>query len=400
MELIGGLHDLVGGLAGVDPDAVSDAELHALVVGLQRERDRLAVVAARLLAAWDARRVWAGDGSKSAAHRLARETSCSVGSARRELRRASHARAMPVTVAAVLDGRLSVDHVDLLGSARGAGRQGVFADHEAGLVDLCAGLRFAPAQRAVRYWCQRADALTGAAEPTRATGNAALRCSTTFEGVVVVDGTLDAVGGALVAAELRRLAAGLRAEGRAIGVERPVAAWRAEALVEMARRSATAPAGGKAPHVVLQVLVGEGRFREVCELVSGTVVAPGHLAGWLDDAVIQSVLFDGPTTVVGVSAQRSFTGALRTAIEVRDRHCQHPSGCDTPAPDCDVDHIVPWAEGGPTSQFNGRLLCATHNRHPDRRDRPSPHPARSVTRLDVLRCRLRWAYRHSPDDPP
>ena len=42
--------------------------------------------------------------------------------------------------------------------------------------------------------------------------------------------------------------------------------------------------------------------------------------------------------------RRFFRGALRRAIEVRDRRCTHPSGCDVPAERCDIDHIVPLAE--------------------------------------------------------
>ena len=59
---------------------------------------------------------------------------------------------------------------------------------------------------------------------------------------------------------------------------------------------------------------------------------------------------------------RFFTGALRRAIQLRDRHCTHP-GCDTPADDCDVDHRVPYAKGGRTDQSNGGLKCPHHNRY-------------------------------------
>ena len=48
-------------------------------------------------------------------------------------------------------------------------------------------------------------------------------------------------------------------------------------------------------------------------------------------AEVETILFDGPFTVIAASTARSFTGRLRRAIEVRDRHCQHPSGCDVPA---------------------------------------------------------------------
>jgi hypothetical protein len=79
-------------------------------------------------------------------------------------------------------------------------------------------------------------------------------------------------------------------------------------------------------------------------------------------ADVEAVLFDGPLQGVGVSRKRNFTGALRRIIEVRDRHCQHPSGCDVPMSRCDVDHITPYRECGITRQEDGQLECAGHNR--------------------------------------
>ncbi len=61
----------------VDPHQLCDAELHTLVVALEREASRAAAVRAKVLAAWDSRRIWADDGSKSAAARLARECALS-----------------------------------------------------------------------------------------------------------------------------------------------------------------------------------------------------------------------------------------------------------------------------------------------------------------------------------
>ena len=72
-------------------------------------------------------------------------------------------------------------------------------------------------------------------------------------------------------------------------------------------------------------------------------------------------VFDGPDRVLSVSRRREFTGALRRAIEVRDRECGHDL-CDRPAGECEVDHIDPYALGGVTSLENGRLLCGFHNR--------------------------------------
>ena len=87
-ELADQLDSALGDLLGVDTDGMSDDELHELVVGVQRQSHRLTALRAKLSSAWDARAVWTDDGSRSAAHRLARETSTSVISAKRELRRA------------------------------------------------------------------------------------------------------------------------------------------------------------------------------------------------------------------------------------------------------------------------------------------------------------------------
>ena len=98
----------------------------------------------------------------------------------------------------------------------------------------------------------------------------------------------------------------------------------------------------------------------------------------LAEADIERIVFGAPSRVIDVGVrERFFTGALRRAIEARDRHCQHPSGCDVPAEDCQIDHVVPYAAGGLTVQSNGRCYCAGHNR--DRVNRPTerPPPARS-----------------------
>ena len=48
-------------------------------------------------------------------------------------------------------------------------------------------------------------------------------------------------------------------------------------------------------------------------------------------------------------------------IVARDRRCRFP-GCRQPARVCDIDHAVPWEEGGQTSKENLGLLCRRHHR--------------------------------------
>ena len=138
----------------------------------------------------------------------------------------------------------------------------------------------------------------------------------------------------------------------------------------MARRAMAVPNGARPARVVANVVVGFDAFARLCELSNGTVIRPGHLVPYVDALDARSIVFDSATNAVATSKRRTFVGALRAVVEVCDRHCQHPSGCDEPIGGCDVDHIVPWSQGGATSQDNGRLLCRYHNRIESQHPRP------------------------------
>jgi hypothetical protein len=398
-----GIDELAGvidSLLDVDPAGLTDDELHELVTTIQRQRHRLAAVAAEAISAWDRRMVWADNGARSAATRLANDTSASTSSTGVEIRRARQLRSMPATAAALAAGELSPDHVDLLAKANRPWRNASFADHEATLVEQCKVLRFYDARKMVDYWCVRADADAAEDRAERQRNAAHLDVSSTLDGTVVINGLLDPIGGSIVSDELTRLERELYLADQRDGVTRTSSQRRAAALVVMATRSATAPAGGRRPRPLFTVLVGDETMSQLCELSNGTVVTPGSIFRYAGDAELEVVLFDGPSTVVSVSHRRTFTGALRRAVQVRDRHCQHTSGCDVPADDCDIDHVVPHAADGPTSQFNGKAECHPHNRNPDRHDHGGvPRPSRPVDRLDEIRCRLRWKFlREESDD--
>lgn len=388
------LTTLIDELFDLDVDSLDDASLDEYVTNISHQRGRLAVAHARLLARWDARKVWAQDGSRSGAARLARDTASFTNTTRAELRRARRLTALPATAAAARQGQLSLDQVDVITRAAQSWRRELMARDEQQLVELCHGLSAADSAKILTYWGHRADSEIGR-DPTQRDSTNHLHVSETIDGVVVINGQLDPISGAAFSNELKRLAEQLRRADTAAGIDRTPAQRRAAALIDMAMRSASASADGQRPRPLLTVQLGDDSFRHLCELANGTVITPSELVPWLDTADLETVLFDGPSTVISVSRQRNFTGALRRAIQVRDRHCQHPSGCDVPADECDVDHIVPYAEGGPTEQFNGRLECPTHNRRSDFHDLgATPLPRRTVAHIDALRARVRWRIRH------
>jgi hypothetical protein len=134
----------------------------------------------------------------------------------------------------------------------------------------------------------------------------------------------------------------------------------------------------------------------------------------LDDALIERIIFDGPSRVLEVGEARSFRGAGRRAIEAIHRYCQG-AGCHVPAERCEVDHLWRYSDGGPTIQSNGELKCRPHNRQRERpRPKPAPprHPPPELTleqraaHLEHLRAKIRDRCLHDPklgwatiDDP-
>jgi hypothetical protein len=237
----------------------------------------------------------------------------------------------------------------------------------------------------VAYWWQRADPDGAERRAEDQHEGRRLHISETLDGVRVLDGVLDAVGGAVFAAALRKIEQELfeadwREAKDRVGagvtvadLARTPAPRRADAVVEMARRAMAAPADARLPEPLVTVLVGyETLAGRICELAAATVVSPGTVLGLLDQSMVERIVFGGPERIMGMgAARRFFSGADRRAVEVRDRECYSPF-CEEPATHCQVDHVKPWAAGGLTVQENGRLACGYHNRRRNGRRGPPP----------------------------
>jgi len=87
-------------------------------------------------------------------------------------------------------------------------------------------------------------------------------------------------------------------------------------------------------------------------------------------------LFTDPvdgTLLLADSRRRCYTGTLRDLIRLRDQHCQ---GIRCPSPITALDHIQPYAHGGPTTPTNGQGLsqnCHTTRDHPHMTVSRDPH---------------------------
>lgn len=79
-------------------------------------------------------------------------------------------------------------------------------------------------------------------------------------------------------------------------------------------------------------------------------------------AQVQSVVRNslGKITALGTPT-RIFGANQRRAIALRDGGCVIP-GCTVPPAWCEIHHVVPYADGGPTHTDNGVTLCRFHHR--------------------------------------
>ena len=372
------LAEALDGLLGVDAGALGDGELAAAVVELRREQSRLAAVVAEMTAAFEARQVHAGDGSRSATDWIAVRARVPRAQAGREVREARRLRAMPATRTAFRNGHINTAHVGVLCRLAGHPRAGRhFADGETNLVDHATTLRFDDWHQLVEHWLAGADPDGPEHKRQRDHDLRRFAVPVGLDGVGHPDGYLTPLATETITEALARIERDLFQADWAAAREvhgddatiahlaRTPAQRRHDALVEMAVRATTAPADGKRPAPLVTVMVDYPTLAgRVCQLAgTGTVIAPGDITALLaqDGTLIERAVFDGPNRVRDISRARSFRGTLRRILEITHPRCDDPT-CFVPAKDCQGDHITPWSQGGATSQDNGRMGCGFHNR--------------------------------------
>jgi hypothetical protein len=206
------------------------------------------------------------------------------------------------------------------------------------------------------------DAQAALAEANRAHARRYLRIGQPVDGLVRIDGLLDAEGGAIVRTALEPLAKPTKNDTRTPDQRL------ADALVLHCRRQ---PAGsghpdGAGPRAQLII-------KADLDTLAGIDGAPAGVLEWggtLPAETVRRLACDGAITrITGLGeleqeithAGRSIPPATRRALVARDHHCVFP-GCDRPAPWCDGHHLVHWADGGPTKLDNLGLVCGTHHR--------------------------------------
>lgn len=370
-QLLEELARVVDRLVDADPAMFADPDA---LLKLDRLQARLDAVAARGAAAFDEAGEWRDSGARNAGHWLAFSTHLPIAKAHRRMRVGAALAELPVVEAAWLEGRISECHAAAIARLRPVNPEGMVRDEET-IVEWAENESFNGFLRGLKYWTYENDPDFADGSEQRLRARREHYCSKRPNGLLDGRYTLASIGGEIFENELGRLEDELfradwdeanrrRAAGEADAMpSRTDAQRRADALVEMAIRSRSTPADALRPAPLFSIFVGWESFHGMlCRLERGSAISPGELAPWLEEAWVERVVFDGPSRVIDVGAQRRFfTGATRRAVQLRDQECFHEF-CDMPARDSQVDHIQPWSEDGPTIQDNGRVACGKHNR--------------------------------------
>ncbi|HKV30337.1 MAG TPA: DUF222 domain-containing protein, partial [Candidatus Dormibacteraeota bacterium] len=207
----------------------------------------------------------------------------------------------------------------------------------------------------------RVDAAGALAEANHAYQRRYFHISEPQDGMVRVDGVLDAEGGATLRGALQKFMTPVKDDARSYGQRS------ADALVELGRQGGSGSkrdGAGPRPQLII---------RASLDTLAGT---PGAPAGELDgggtvpaetvqrhacDSAIIRITGEGELDQELNHASRTIPASTRRALEARDRHCVFP-GCTRPPIWCDGHHLAWWTKGGPTSLPNLAMLCRPHHR--------------------------------------
>jgi Domain of unknown function (DUF222)/HNH endonuclease len=206
----------------------------------------------------------------------------------------------------------------------------------------------------------RVDAQAALAEANRAYQRRYLTISEPLDGIVRIDGLLDAEAGALVRNAVNASLPPAKDDDRTPGQRR------ADRLVELCqpRVFGSADGAGPRPHLIIrasvETLVGTPDAPGG-ELDGGTIVPAETVRRIACDAAISRIIGKGELDAEITRASRSTPPATRRALAARDRGCvaEH---CNRPAQWTDSHHVKHWIDQGPTTMTNLILLCRPHHR--------------------------------------
>jgi hypothetical protein len=362
-DLLATMSEVIDGLQSEDLHLEATAELGPRLSSLHGAINRLQAEAARTLEVFNRTNAYEADGSLSAASWLRHRCNISYNAASNQVHVARRLPELPEAQAAFAAGEISSAHVSLMSTA--ADQIGIepVQEQEAMLVEAARQLdprMFRQVTVHLRH-CVDPDGVLQ--DANQAYQRRAVWLSETIDGVFVLNGSLDAEGGAILRMALAAV------EGKpSSDDERSPRQRRADALVDMARHRLDVgdlpTSGCQRPHLTvcadLETLAGQPAG---AGCLNWEQLVPAETVRRLAcDCSVTAIVTgaEGEPLSVG-RARRTIPAPMRRAIMQRDKHCRFP-GCDRPVWWSDGHHLRHWIDGGPTAFWNVWLVCRPHHR--------------------------------------
>ena len=340
-----------------DGETLGDALIQIREAGI----DPLEAVFATGVRRFDKSGEYKADGALSLTAWLRWKCKLSGGAAMERVEIARQLEKLPQTHAAFASGDVGYQHVAVL--ARAAEHVGATAVRKEEGALLQAAQTMDPSQftTVAKNFEHRVDAAGALAEANHAYQRRYFHISEPVDGLVRLDGMLDAEGGATLRTALQPFMQPVKDDDRSYGQRC------AEALVELGRHGGSGSkrdGAGPRPQLII---------RASLDTLAGIKGAPaGELegGGTVPAETVQRIACDSAVSrITGQTelehelnrASRTLPAPTRRALEARDRHCVFP-GCTRPLNWCDGHHMVWWTRGGETALPNLALLCRPHHR--------------------------------------
>jgi len=362
-EAVSELHAAVERYRSRPAVELSGAEIGAELVGLRHVVDLLEVEFATLSGRFADTDEWDGDGFLSPIHWIRVNCHLGGGAASDRITVGQQLAELPLSAAAVEEGGIGFSHLALIARTSEAVADGPRSLDEGRLLAKGLELTVSQFRKACQHERHAADPNGFAEDERMAAEERTLTMSSFEDGGLFLKGVFDAVGGAAIRNALEPLA---RKSGR--DDERRREQRLADALVELAGHALDSGVipdrGSQRPHLQvtasLETLLGR-IGAPAADLELSLPISSRCVERIACDCNVTRILLDADSMVIDVGrSKRLISGARRTALNQRDRHCRWP-GCDRPPSWSESHHLKHWIDGGGSDLPNLVLLCHRHH---------------------------------------
>ena len=341
-------------------EVVSGADLGHRLIGLRNSIDLLELEFSRIAGDFAGTEEYDQQGFDSPISWIKENCHMAGGAAADRVCVGEQRQLLVESLAAVAEGKIGFAHFALLArtSAAVGGRL-----NEAKLLKQAARLSVARFRNACMHARHAADPAGYASEETQGVEARSLTLSQADDGVVLISGILDKVGGAALRTALEPLAKRMGKDDDRIRERRM-----ADALVDLSMHALDS---GLVPQQASQ-----RTHMQVTTTLETLLGLPGAPAAEMEfslpisakaverlacDCSVTRILLDSESMVIDVGrAKRVISGPQRKALNARDNGCVWP-GCDRPASWTSGHHLFHWIRGGSGDLPNLVLLCYRHH---------------------------------------